>query len=102
MAARPETVSFDDIIQAGKSSDHITALMLKAEDRQRRKNEALAQQIFGKNRRASTPSDGVRKAGTGPSLASRVGIVKVRQVSCRFLRKIRLMVIAVRVIYTKA
>jgi len=51
--------------------------MLRAADRQRRKNEALAQQIFGKNRRASTPSNGVRKPGTGPSLASRVGITKV-------------------------
>lgn len=46
-------------------------------DRLRRKNEALAQEIFGKGRRASTPSNGNRKSGNGPSLASRIGISKV-------------------------
>jgi len=48
-------------------------------DRQRRKNEALAQEIFGRGRRASGPAagQGPRKPGTGPSLASRVGIAKV-------------------------
>jgi hypothetical protein len=48
-------------------------------DRQRRKNEALAQEIFSKGRRSSAPGAGVihRKPGTGPSLASRVGVAKV-------------------------
>ena len=78
MAAGKDAVSFDDIIQAGKLSNPSRAVILRARDRQRRKNEALAQQIFGKDRRASTPSNGVRKPGTGPSLASRVGIAKVQ------------------------
>ena len=50
-------------------------------DRQRRKNEALAKEIFGKDRRSSAPGAGAgvanRKPGTGPSLASRIGIAKV-------------------------
>jgi len=47
-------------------------------DRQRRKNEALAQEIFSKGRRSSAPGAGMinRKPGTGPSLASRVGVTK--------------------------
>ncbi|KAI9872604.1 MAG: hypothetical protein M1830_001421 [Pleopsidium flavum] len=62
MAAK-EAVSFDEIIKA---------------DRQRRKNEALANEIFGKGRRASAPGSGIRnrKAPSGPSLASRIGIAK--------------------------
>jgi hypothetical protein len=54
-------------------------------DRQRRKNEALAQQIFSKNRRASAPGAGIasRKPGAGPSLASRVGVTKVWGVQLR-------------------
>lgn len=54
-------------------------------DRQRRKNEALAQQIFSKNRRASAPGAGIasRKPGTGASLASRVGVTKVWGVQLR-------------------
>ena len=46
-------------------------------DRQRRKNEALAKDIFGKGRIGSTPNNGTRRPGTGPSLASRVGVSKV-------------------------
>lgn len=48
-------------------------------DRQRRKNEALAQEIFGRGRREGgrASGQGPRKLGTGPSLASRVGITKV-------------------------
>jgi hypothetical protein len=48
-------------------------------DRQRRNNEALAEKIFGKNRRASAPGAGMasKKPGTGPSLASRIGVTKV-------------------------
>ncbi|MCJ1370946.1 hypothetical protein MMC20_002160 [Loxospora ochrophaea] len=65
MATGTETVSFDAIIQA---------------DRQRRKNEELANQILGKGPKARTQPTAVkRKAGSGPSLASRVGIAKVSQ-----------------------
>lgn len=51
--------------------------MIKA-DREKRKNETLAKEIFGRNRRQSAPAAGpaARKAGTGPSLASRVGVTK--------------------------
>ncbi|MCJ1431091.1 hypothetical protein MMC27_000441 [Xylographa pallens] len=61
MATAKVVPSFDDIIQA---------------DRLRRKNEALANEIFGKGRRASTPATtGKRKPGV-PSLASRLGVTK--------------------------
>ncbi|KUJ19942.1 uncharacterized protein LY89DRAFT_682770 [Mollisia scopiformis] len=48
-------------------------------DRQRRKNESLAQEIFGKNRRASAPGAGKIKAKSGPvpSLASRIGVAGI-------------------------
>ncbi|KAK7398339.1 hypothetical protein QQX98_012294, partial [Neonectria punicea] len=42
--------------------------------RERKKNEALADRIFSKNRRQSAPSK--LKAASGPSLASRVGVKK--------------------------
>lgn len=47
-------------------------------DRQRRKNQALATEVFGKKRRSSAPGAGtnIRKPGMGPSLASRVGVTK--------------------------
>ncbi|KAF4968490.1 hypothetical protein FSARC_4115 [Fusarium sarcochroum] len=45
------------------------------EGRERKKNEALANQIFSKNRRQSAPPK--LKAAPGPSLASRVGVRKV-------------------------
>ncbi|TVY83445.1 putative RNA-binding protein [Lachnellula suecica] len=47
-------------------------------DRQRRKNEALAQEVFGKHRRASAPGAGVgnRRQTAVPSLASRIGVAK--------------------------
>ncbi|KAF5023248.1 hypothetical protein F66182_4700 [Fusarium sp. NRRL 66182] len=46
------------------------------EGRERKKNEALADRIFSKNRRQSAPSK--LKATPGPSLASRVGVKKHR------------------------
>lgn len=46
-------------------------------DRLRRKNEALANEIFGRGRRSSLPNTGNRRLGSGPSFASRVGIAKV-------------------------
>ncbi|KAL8640394.1 MAG: hypothetical protein Q9228_002681 [Teloschistes exilis] len=49
--------SFDSLLQA---------------DRQKRRNEALANELLGKGRRSSTPNNGVRKPGPGASLASRI------------------------------
>ncbi|KAI4176283.1 MAG: hypothetical protein LQ343_001021 [Gyalolechia ehrenbergii] len=49
--------SFDALLQA---------------DRQKRKNEQLANQLLGNGRRSSTPSNGIRKSGAGGSLASRI------------------------------
>ena len=47
-------------------------------DRQRREHEALAQEIFGKNRRSSETGKNANKRTAGtPSLASRTGIAKV-------------------------
>ena len=46
-------------------------------DRLRRKNEELANEIFGRGRKEKTGQSVSRKPGTGPSLASRVGIAKV-------------------------
>lgn len=50
-------------------------------DRQRRKNEALAKEVFGKGRRSSAPGAGAgmgsRKPNAVPSLASRIGVAKV-------------------------
>jgi hypothetical protein len=59
------------------------AITNKLTDRQRRKNETLAQEIFGKNRRASAPGAGtnIRKsASAAPSLASRIGTAGVTKV----------------------
>lgn len=65
MAASKSAVLFDDIIQA---------------DRLRRKNEALANEIFGKGRIASTQSNGNRKSGFNKTnIASRGGIAKASQ-----------------------
>ncbi|KFY34592.1 hypothetical protein V494_06635 [Pseudogymnoascus sp. VKM F-4513 (FW-928)] len=63
MAGPKVAVDFDKIIQT---------------DRTRRKNEALADDIFNRGRRQSAPGAVPRKPGTGPSLASRVGISKER------------------------
>ncbi|KAL4889376.1 DUF185-domain-containing protein [Aspergillus ambiguus] len=64
MAAGQQNVSFDQIIQA---------------DRQKRKNEDLANKILGKNRRASAPGAGAANKAqnaTSGSLASRIGVTK--------------------------
>ncbi|KAL8818400.1 MAG: hypothetical protein Q9223_002954 [Gallowayella weberi] len=50
--------SFDALLQA---------------DRQKRRNEDLANVLLGKGRRASTPSNGIRKPAAGGSLAGRIG-----------------------------
>ncbi|KAL8692454.1 MAG: hypothetical protein Q9218_002522 [Villophora microphyllina] len=56
--------SFDALLQA---------------DRQKRRNETRANELLGKGRRSSTPSNGVRKPGAGASLASRIGGTKFPQ-----------------------
>lgn len=71
--------SFDDIIQAGKSPlayESRTQFNLIL-DRQRRKNEQLAKEIFGRSKNQKPNQNDNRKQGSGPSLASRVGIAKV-------------------------
>jgi hypothetical protein len=84
MAPGKVAADFNAIINAGKKprSQGLGFYVLVADvltDRQRRKNEALAEEIFSKGRRQSAPGAGVsnRKPGTGPSLASRVGVAKV-------------------------
>ncbi|KAL4910362.1 hypothetical protein BDW74DRAFT_51367 [Aspergillus multicolor] len=62
--AATQAVSFDSIIQSS---------------RQKKKHEDLANQILGKNRRASAPGSGAGKAQNatpGGSLASRIGVTK--------------------------
>ncbi|KAG9246627.1 hypothetical protein BJ878DRAFT_272938 [Calycina marina] len=55
-----------------KLQNHFNAMINK--DRERKKAQDLAQQIFGsKGRRSSAPGVANRKPGTGPSLASRIG-----------------------------
>jgi hypothetical protein len=48
-------------------------------DRKRRKNEALAREIFSSSRKSSLPGTGSRKVlnGSKGSLASRAGVIKV-------------------------
>ncbi|KXH31038.1 hypothetical protein CSIM01_07923 [Colletotrichum simmondsii] len=64
---------FEKIIQQERIADRGDILLCFA-GRERKKNEALAQKIFSKDRRQSAPSK--LKPGAGPSLASRVGITK--------------------------
>jgi hypothetical protein len=86
-AAKKVATDFEEIIQAGKfivllrgHGSRCMSLTRLSQDRQRRKNESLAQEIFGRGRLASglAAGQGPRKPGTGPSLASRVGIAKVQ------------------------
>ncbi|KXH41347.1 hypothetical protein CNYM01_12739 [Colletotrichum nymphaeae SA-01] len=64
---------FEKIIQQERNADQ-GDILLRYAGRERKKNEALAQKIFSKDRRQSAPSK--LKPGAGPSLASRVGITK--------------------------
>lgn len=85
MAAGKVAVDFDKIIQSGMlalSSCPLTSILCYIPDRTRRKNEALADDIFNRGRRQSAPGAAFRKPGTGPSLASRVGISKVSDILC--------------------
>lgn len=96
MAPRKETVSFDDIIQAGELQFLRSLLSFRLSDnglgRQqrekqkladdilgqgRREKQRLADQILGQGRRASTQTEVTRNAATRGSFASRVGVAKV-------------------------
>jgi hypothetical protein len=67
------------VSQQHAPDEHAKHLSLTSlQGRQKRKNEQLAQDIFGKNRRQSAPAAGNTKKGPiGGSLASRVGVTKV-------------------------
>lgn len=53
-------------------------LLTRVKDRQRRKNEALANEIFGRGRKSKPPSIENRKFNTRSTFANRAGVVKVR------------------------
>ena len=72
--------SFDDMIQAGKLQQGECVWRSNVDnfaDRLRRKNEELANEIFGRGRKQKSNGNSLRNFGSGPSLASRVGIAKV-------------------------
>jgi hypothetical protein len=82
-AAKP-AISFDEIINRGRPSVFVSTPQARTTDgirlagRQRREHEAMAQEIFGKNRRSSETGRNVeKKTAQTPSLASRTGIAKV-------------------------
>ena len=91
MAPSKPAVDFNAMINAGTkirsraNSLRISFTDCRCVDRQRRKNEALAQEVFSKGRRSSAPGAGMnnRKPGTGPSLASRIGVAGVAKVFLR-------------------
>ncbi|GKT43712.1 putative RNA-binding proteinc [Colletotrichum spaethianum] len=71
---------FERIIQEGSLVPLVElvakwGLFCSTAGRERKKNEALAQKIFSKDRRQSAPTK--LKPGAGPSLASRVGVKKL-------------------------
>lgn len=79
--------SFDDMIQAGKLQQSKCVHESNFDpliDRLKRKNEELANEIFGRGRKEKSNGNGMRNFGSGPSLASRVGIAKVScsRISC--------------------
>lgn len=85
-------VSFDEIIQAGRPDCQrqcqpaqcfwfLTALSFL--DRQRKKNEELANRLLGKSKKA-VDSEASNKAAP-KSLASRIGVVKVMTASFEHL-----------------
>ncbi len=92
MAPSKPALDLNQMINAGKALPkpwifvRLWSLILSA-DRARRKHEAVAAEIFGRNRRSSAPGAAVasktRKTGPAPSLASRIGggIAKVTRAS---------------------
>ena len=86
MAQSAPVISFDEIIQAGtlRSAFQPCPALTKYPDRIKRKNEALAEQLLGSGRRKATSGAGTLASRRGapptaPSLASRIGITKVRR-----------------------
>jgi hypothetical protein len=84
MSAANAALSFDDIIARGMPWAFVGALLVYMSDfaclidRKRREHEALAKEIFGKNRRSSDEGQNAnRRTAQMPSLASRTGIAKV-------------------------
>jgi hypothetical protein len=81
MAPSKPAHDLNAMIAAGKNSSRSTikkglGVANSLPDRQRRKNENLAQEIFGKNRRSSAPGAGMnsrKPSAVVPSLASRIG-----------------------------
>lgn len=60
-----------------QTTSDLSILIFFLLDREKRKNQTLAKEIFGRKRRQSAPTAGAsRKPGSGPSLASRVGVAK--------------------------
>lgn len=96
-AGKKAAVSFDEIIKTSKLRRTFAPSCLQSDQRhfpgrERKKNENLAAQIFGrggKGRRASAPV-GEIKPGSGPSLASRVGVTKVHTCRSRKLWRCRI------------
>lgn len=83
MAPTKPAVDLNAMIQTGEeNTQQGVRIADHSIDRQRRKNAALAQEIFGKNRRKSAPGAGVAKAkpSTVPSLASRIGVAGIIKV----------------------
>jgi hypothetical protein len=89
---KSKSISFDSIIQAGKirrSNPRRLELGFNSvphSDRQKKKQEDLANQLLGKNRRSSAPGSGSGAGRKGQnktqtakpgSLASRIGVAKV-------------------------
>jgi len=75
----PSTISSRLVSNRHAPDQHVRRpSLMSIQGRQKRKNEQLAQDIFGKNRRQSAPAAGnTKKAPIGGSLASRVGVTKV-------------------------
>jgi hypothetical protein len=85
MAPTKPALDLNAMISAGKEALDLEfeANAKRPTDRLRRKNEAIAQDVFGKNRRSSAPGAGMnnrKSAAAVPSLASRIGTGGVTKV----------------------
>lgn len=77
-----EAVSFDEIIQAGWSTlpdPGAKSILVSSisSDRQRKKNEALAEEVFGRGRKPGSQYRDNRRIDAGGNFARRVGVAKV-------------------------
>ena len=89
MADNKASVSFDEIIQKGMSPprDVFEATLTILSDRARRKNEDLAKEIFGRNKQNKDAANkNSRSSSRTPSLASRMGVAKVRRMHSNVVR----------------